>query len=316
MTTATSGPLGSSSSPSIDRRSFLESRLRALTASLGSTLFSMTWKERVTPARRSISALRASVPRTSASASTSWPSPTCNDAKGSAYSYDNGDHSKPCLKLVGAARLALPASAETPTLRGEETPSASTSAIPAHWPTPRANDDKKGSLLESERTGKTGYDLPIVANWATPAARDHKDGSSVGTVPIKSLLGRQVWLASWATPAAHEAGGTLERFLERKKEALAKDSKLGVSLAHWRTPTSLTHSTNENREAGDSCNLRHTRLLVSGPAPNGSPAATESIGQLNPAHSRWLMGLGREWDDCAPTVTRSSRKSPPASSPR
>ena len=43
-------------------------------------------------------------------------------------------------------------------------------------------------------------------------------------------LGGAAKLASWATPAAHEAGGTPARFLERKVEANAKGSSLGVSL--------------------------------------------------------------------------------------
>lgn len=52
-----------------------------------------------------------------------------------------------------------------------------------------------------------------------------------------------------------------------------------------------------------------TAQLAFGQPPIGSTAKTEKPAQLNPAHSRWLMGLPPEWDVCAPTVTPSSRKS-------
>ena len=54
---------------------------------------------------------------------------------------------------------------------------------------------------------------------------------------------------------------------------------------------------------------RPMRLTVSGQMLTGSSAEMESGGQLDPSHSRWLMGLPPEWDDSAPTATPSQRKS-------
>ncbi len=166
-TIATSGQLGSTSSRSARLRSSLESRLVHRMGLLGSTLFALTWKERVTPSLHSISALRALAHRTSDNDCSSWPTPMANDAKGSTHSYGNGDHDRVYLKLPGAA---------------------------------------------------------LLASWPTPTARDI------------------------------------------------------------------------------------------GPELTGFSAEIKNGARLNPDHSRWLMGLPRQWEDCAPTETRSLRRSPRSSS--
>jgi hypothetical protein len=106
-------------------------------------------------------------------------------------------------------------------------------------------------------------------------------------------LGGAAKLAGWATAQAHDAGGTPEQFLERKRKAQRRGSQPGVSL------TSLS---------------LQAQLADHGQTPNGGSAATTKSGRLNPAFSRWAMSYPIVWDDCAATVTRSSRTSPRSSS--
>lgn len=78
-TTGTCGPSSSGSFASASLQSSLASRLRARMDSAGSTEYSLTWKERATPAGRQICALRASTRRTSDSGCTGRPSPKAQE---------------------------------------------------------------------------------------------------------------------------------------------------------------------------------------------------------------------------------------------
>ena len=168
-----SGRHGSTSSSSATLQSSLESRLRALLASSGSTLFTLTWKARVTPSGRPICALRASAPRTSANASGSsgWNTPRATDGSNGGPNQAGG---------------ALPADVAM-----------------ASWPTPTVGNATgsqaaKGASATGRRPDGSKATVSVnavaqLSSWPTPTTRDHKDGTSEGTAPDNALLGRVVW---------------------------------------------------------------------------------------------------------------------------
>lgn len=160
------------------------------------------------------------------------------------------------------------------------------SLVRTTWPTPKARDH------HTEGKGKFSPSLARVAEsiaaWPTPTTRDHKDGKECLNVPTNSLLGREVWKASWGTPTVQNSrhGSYSEAETKRDPNNLHNQCYLVGSI----------------------------RITASGQMLTGSDAGMESTGQLNPAHSRWLMGFPPEWDVCAVTVMPSSRRSPQNSS--
>lgn len=274
-TSGTCGPLSIGSSVSASLQSSLESRLRAKLSMLGSTLYKLTWKPWVTPLGVSRSRLRASVRRTSETAPTGplpdlvpWPTPVVNDAKGSDYTYNMGNHDSICLKLGGAAKLT-----------GWPTPVAR-DHFPAHTPEYIAAKMAQGHGMANLN------DRVQLAGWPTPTTRDWKDGEECLNVPVNSLLGRSVWAAGWPTPRAND--GTGDKIPPGREGGLAL--KQTVLLTAW---------TVEDGPA---------RLTAGGQMLTGCSAGMESGGQLNPAHSRWLQALPPVWDDCAVMAMQSMPK--------
>lgn len=163
------GQSGLFSSPHDDLSWSLANRLRQRTDWLGSTLFTLTWVTRVTPAGLSISALRASEPLTEGSGCSSWPTPNAgpqnlNDSRWEERRQELKE------KHINGNGFGM---------------TLGMASTLASWPTPRATDGDKnvrtpeGTLREIERKGGP-QDLcqaAMLAGWPTPTASDGEFGS-------------------------------------------------------------------------------------------------------------------------------------------
>ena len=114
-------------------------------------------------------------------------------------------------------------------------------------------------------------------------------------------LPRQAVLAGWPTTAANTYGENLELEMARRERLKTKHGNgngagLTIALAaQMATPC---------------------RLTVHGEMLTGSSAEMTSGGQLNPEHSRWLMGYPAVWGSCGATAMQSIRGRRKSSSKR
>jgi hypothetical protein len=317
MIPAIFGRRGFGSSASAGLQSSLANRLRQRFDTGGSIWFSETWKELVTPRGRRCWAHTASGRRISDNGSTSWlghwmtphvveqgESPETKDARNArlrAAGQMKGCGSyKLSTQVLTMSAWPMPntpsggrsVSIETMDATGKtidgrkHTASLEHAAKFASWPTATVHDAERGGqstrAMGETRHGSNLQDFAMLVGWPTPTRQDAASSGSL----------------NYPKTATHQPGTTLTD---------------ASRLASWATPMVA--------DATGSGVHQHTLTLcqqvrTSGAILSGSPAATASSGQLNPAFSRWLMGYPVAWDDCAATATQSFRMSRRRSLPR
>lgn len=149
----------------------------------------------------------------------------------------------------------------------------------------------------------------VCTGWPTPNTVDAKGGTRLGEGQIQ--LCHIAKLAGWTSPQVSDGSGGGQ---SKRTEGRSNLNDF-VMLAGWYAPTKNVND-QPLTERGMETPVGEAKLAAFGPGPIGFLLGENgweirpASGQLNAAHSRWLMGLPPEWDDAAIAAyrTRSKRR--------
>src|SRR3990167_7828934 len=161
----------------------------------------------------------------------------------------------------------------------------------------------RASARSTNGQGSGSWPTPTACSPATANYNEAGDSCNL----------RKMRLLVWATPTARDMrseSASEEYNAKRFGHTRGKPLSAQATLATWQSPTSGDAKSRTYQY--DQWDKTKPRLSnegqVSGAPQIGFPAPTGHSGQLNPAHSRWLMGYPPAWDVCAVTAMPSSRK--------